>query len=65
VLGFKQYLSTHAALEPLRGGGSLFLVTVRPPDERLWLIGELVGPKHDGKAWNSKASTLACGTSRR
>lgn len=58
ALGFTQYLSAHAALEPVRGGGSIFLVTVRPPDERLWLVAELVDPKHDGKAWKSKPSTV-------
>lgn len=57
-LGFARYASTHAALSPLTGGGSLFLVTVRPPDERLWLIGELVEPTHDGKAWKSSPSTV-------
>ena len=56
ALGFTEYVSSHAALEPLRSGGSLFLVTVRPPDERLWLLAELVDPKHDGKAWKSKPS---------
>ncbi|MFT3713344.1 MAG: TIGR02996 domain-containing protein [Archangium sp.] len=56
-LNFTQYVSTHAALEPVRGGGSIFLVTVRPPDERLWLLAELVNPKHDGKAWTAKASS--------
>ncbi|MBL8912007.1 MAG: TIGR02996 domain-containing protein [Archangium sp.] len=58
-LNFTVYVSTHAALEPVRGGGSIFLVTVRPPDERLWLLAELVNPKHDGKQWKSAASSLA------
>lgn len=58
TLNFTKYVSTHPALEPVRGGGSLFLVTVRPPDERLWLVGELVNPKHDGAAWVAKASTV-------
>lgn len=58
-LNFTTYVSTHAALEPVRGGGSIFLVTVRPPDERLWLLAELVNPKHDGKQWKSAASSLA------
>lgn len=59
ALAYERYVSTHAALRPLSDGGSLFLVTVRPPDERLWLVGELVDPKHDGEAWKSTASTLA------
>lgn len=59
TLGFDRYVSTHASLTPLKAGGSLFLVTVRPPDERLWLLAELVDPKHDGKQWKSAPSTLA------
>lgn len=51
VLPLDRYVSTNKALEPLRAGGRLFLVTVRPPDERLWLVAVLESPKHDGKAW--------------
>lgn len=58
ALAFDRYVSTNAALGALKSGGSLFLVTVRPPDERLWLVGELVDPKHDGKAWRSAPSTV-------
>jgi hypothetical protein len=58
VLPLTKYVGSHAALEPLRGRGSLFLVTVRPPDERLWLLAELVDPKHDGEAWVSTPSRL-------
>lgn len=58
ALAFDRYVSTNAALGALKAGGSLFLVTVRPPDERLWLVGELVDPKHDGKAWRSARSTV-------
>lgn len=54
VLPLDRYLSTHKALEPVRSGGRLFLVTVRPPDERLWLVAVLENPRHDGKAWVSK-----------
>lgn len=56
ALGLTQYVSTHASLEPVRDGGAIFLVTVRPPDEQLWLIGVLENPKHDGKAWKVKSS---------
>lgn len=59
VLGIDRYVSTNKALEPLRGGGRLFLVTVRPPDEQLWLVAVLEAPKHDGKAWVAKANTRA------
>ena len=54
VLALDKYVSTNKALEPLRAGGRLFLVTVRPPDERLWLVAVLESPKHDGKAWVAK-----------
>lgn len=59
VLNITQYVSTHAALEPVRDGGTIFLVTVRPPDEALWLIGALEDPKHDGKAWKVKSAGVA------
>jgi hypothetical protein len=51
VLPLDRYTSSNKALEPLRGGGRLFLVTVRPPDEKLWLVAVLEAPKHDGTAW--------------
>jgi hypothetical protein len=57
VLAIDRYVSTNKALEPLRSGGRLFLVTVRPPDEQLWLVAVLEAPKHDGKAWVAKANT--------
>lgn len=57
VLPIDRYVSTNKALEPLRGGGRLFLVTVRPPDEQLWLVAVLESPKHDGKAWVAKVNT--------
>lgn len=57
VLPMDRYVSGNKALEPLLSGGRLFLVTVRPPDERLWLVAVLDSPKHDGKAWKAKANT--------
>jgi uncharacterized protein (TIGR02996 family) len=54
VLDLDRYVSTNKALEPLEEGGRLFLVTVRPPDEKLWLVAVLESPKHDGKAWVAK-----------
>ena len=54
VLDLDRYVSTNKALEPLKEGGRLFLVTVRPPDEKLWLVAVLESPKHDGKAWVAK-----------
>lgn len=52
VLPIDRYVSTHARLETLRDGGALFLVTVRPPDEALWLVAVLEAPTHDGTAWS-------------
>ena len=36
---------------PLGAWRALFLVTVRPPDERLWLVAVLESPTFDGEAW--------------
>lgn len=47
------YKSTHASLRPLGDGGDLFLVTVRPPDEALWLVAVLRAPKLETDGWRS------------
>lgn len=52
---FDKYVSTNKALDPVRAGGSLVLVTVRPPDEQLWLVGVMESPAHDGAAWTTKS----------
>lgn len=54
-----QYLSTVAALKPLEAGGSLFVCTVRPPDERLWLVAVLEQPTFDGQRWSSAPNAVA------
>jgi hypothetical protein len=65
VLGLGQvwstdkYASTHAALKPLQEGGHIFLVTVRPPDEALWLVAVLQDVKFVKDGWASAASTVA------
>lgn len=41
VVPFDRYTSGNKALEPLRAGGKLFMVTVRSEKERLWLVGVL------------------------
>jgi serine/threonine protein kinase len=46
-----RYVSTNKALASLDDGGRLFLVTVRPPNEQLWLVAVIEGPEHDGTAW--------------
>jgi uncharacterized protein (TIGR02996 family) len=53
-LGMDRYVSANKALAPLAGGGRLYLVTVRPPNEALWLVAILDQPKHDGEAWIAK-----------
>lgn len=57
-LQMDRYVSTNKALEPLARGGKLYLVTVRPPDEALWLVAILEAPKFDGKQWVAKASPV-------
>lgn len=59
VLATNQYVSTNPRLAALEKGGSLFLVTVRPPNEALWLVAILENPKHNGTAWVSAANTVA------
>src|SRR5688572_22575937 len=53
-----EYVSKHKALESLVDGGSLFLVTVRPPDEKLWLIGILEQPVFVGDRWTARVNVV-------
>ncbi len=49
-----RYTGTGKVFESaLAGGGRIFMVTVRPPDEQLWLLAILESPKFDAKskAW--------------
>lgn len=48
-----RYNSTARGLASLEGGGRIFLVTVRPPNEELWFLGVVDAPKSDGYAWIS------------
>ncbi|MBI5514911.1 MAG: SUMF1/EgtB/PvdO family nonheme iron enzyme [Deltaproteobacteria bacterium] len=50
VVDTDRYNSNTPRLSNL-AGGDLFLVTVRPPDEALWLVAILQGPKSSGSAW--------------
>jgi len=50
-LRMDRYVSTNKNLERLTGGGKLYLVTVRPPDEALWLVAVLDQPEFDGEQW--------------
>jgi uncharacterized protein (TIGR02996 family) len=53
-LRMDRYVSANKQLAPLSSGGKLYLVTVRPPDEALWLVAVLDKPKFDGKQWIAK-----------
>ncbi|MBX3158979.1 MAG: serine/threonine protein kinase [Deltaproteobacteria bacterium] len=50
-----RYTSTNKVLQPLEGGGRIFLVTVRPPNEQLWFVGVVDSPEFDGTAWVAPA----------
>jgi hypothetical protein len=53
-----RYASAHAALRPLCEGGDILLMTVRPPDEALWLVAVLESPKFDGEGWAAKENAV-------
>src|SRR5206468_4262048 len=54
-----KYASTHASLNPLKEGGHLFLVTVRPPDEALWLIAVLRDVKAEKDGYSAKPNVVS------
>jgi eukaryotic-like serine/threonine-protein kinase len=49
-----RYNSAHKTFQALEGGGRIFLVTVRPPNEQLWFVGVVREPAFDGSAWISE-----------
>ncbi len=53
-----KYKSVVAALNPLKEGGHLFLVTVRPPDEALWLIAVLRDVKAEKDGYSAKPNVM-------
>ena len=55
VLALDRYDSKNKALAPLAQGGRLVLVTVRPPNERLWLVAILEGLAQDTTGWRASA----------
>jgi hypothetical protein len=58
VLPIDRYTSGNPVLNRLEEEGSrLFLFTVRPPDEQLWLVGVLGGLSFDGEAWIGEANS--------
>src|SRR4051812_40748674 len=58
-LAMDRYVSANKNLSPLAAGGRLFVVTVRPPDEQLWLIAVLDQPAFDGAQWIAAPSAVA------
>ena len=59
VLPLGRYTSAHKALAPLADGGQLVLVTVRPPNDSLWLVAVLENPKHKKGAWVAAPNKVA------
>jgi len=56
-LGMDRYTSANKAIAPVGSGGKLYCVTVRPPDESLWLVAVLEDPQFDGDAWVAMPAT--------
>ena len=58
VLPINRYTSSNKTLADLgEDGAKQFLFTVRPPDEKLWLVAILSELEHDGEAWVGRANT--------
>src|SRR5215470_9785731 len=55
-LEMDRYTSTSKHLQPLAGGGRMFVVTVRP-HEQLWLVAVLDNPQFDGIEWVAHAKS--------
>lgn len=51
LLPLDRHVSRQKALQALTAGGSLFLVTVRPERDRVWLAGLIERPRFDGESW--------------
>jgi uncharacterized protein (TIGR02996 family) len=60
VLRMDRYVSAAKGLASLGdgNGGKLYMVTVRPPNEALWLVGVLDNPKFDGTQWKASPSPV-------
>ncbi len=58
VLPLDRYRSASRHLDPLKSGGRLFLVTVRPPKEALWLVAVLEGLKFQDEQWHATANRV-------
>jgi hypothetical protein len=57
VVATDRYVSSQPAFARLGPGDALFLVTVRPPDEALWLVAVLEGVQRKGDAWVGAVNT--------
>jgi uncharacterized protein (TIGR02996 family) len=55
VVPLDRYNSANKALDPLGSGGRLFLLTVRPEKERLWLVAVLENLSYMKDAWVAAA----------
>ena len=56
VVDTDRYRSSNKAFDGLSKGDAIFLVTVRPPSEKLWLVGILDRPTKKGADWVSAAN---------
>jgi hypothetical protein len=56
VVETDRYVSSQPAFTKLAPGDAIFLVTVRPPDERLWLVAVLEDVKRKKDAWVGAAN---------
>ena len=62
VLALDHYDSLHVTLDGLAEGGALFLVTVRPPKEALWLVAVLEKPKRGKSGWTAAPNRVPLGS---
>lgn len=53
VVEVDRYVSANKAFDSLGSGNSIFMVTVRPPDEKLWLVAVLDNPTRKGSDWHA------------
>lgn len=58
ILPFERYVSRQKVLQAVTAGGALFLVTLRPERERLWLVAVLERPTFDGEAWRAAPNQI-------
>ncbi|MBK7399055.1 MAG: TIGR02996 domain-containing protein [Myxococcales bacterium] len=57
-LAIDRYTSANKGLSALADGGALFLVTVRPPTEQLWLVAVLESPTLEDGAWIARENAM-------